>query len=76
MTVNQPPHEAESDLPPELSKPAQRALAGAGYVRLEQLTKVSKAEVLNLHGMGPKGIEQLRRALAAKGLAFADDSEG
>jgi hypothetical protein len=67
--------ETESDLPPGLSKPAQRALAGAGYVRLEQFTKVSQAEVLKLHGMGPKALELIRRALAAKGLAFADDSE-
>jgi hypothetical protein len=62
----------ESDLPAGLAKPAQRALAGAGYVRLEQLAKLRKAEVMRLHGMGPKAFEQLRRALAAKGLAFAD----
>jgi hypothetical protein len=67
--------EPESDLPPGLSKPAQRALAGAGYARLEQFTKVRQAEVLKLHGMGPKGMEMLRRALAAKGMSFADDSE-
>jgi DNA-directed RNA polymerase alpha subunit len=66
--------EPESDLPTELAKPAQRALAGAGYVRLEQLTKVSEAEVLKLHGMGPKALNQIRRALAAKGQSFADAS--
>ena len=64
--------EPESDLPAGLAKPAQRALAGAGYVRLEQLAKLRKAEVMRLHGMGPKAFDQLRRALAAKGLAFAD----
>jgi len=41
-------------------------------VRLAQLAKVSEAEVLKLHGMGPKALDQLRRALAAKGLSFAD----
>ena len=65
--------ESESDLPAGLAKPAQRALAGAGYLRLEQLTKFSAAEVKRLHGMGPKALEQLRSALAAKGLAFAED---
>ena len=65
-------NESESDLPAGLAKPAQRALAGAGYVRLAQLAKVSEAEVLKLHGMGPKALDQLRRALAAKGLSFAD----
>jgi hypothetical protein len=64
----------ERDLPHGLSKPAMRALAGAGYVRLEQLAKVSDAEVLQLHGMGPKAMEILRQALAERGLSFADDS--
>ena len=73
MTKNEH-QEPESDLPAGLAKPAQRALAGAGYVRLEQLTKLRKSEVMRLHGMGPKAFEQLRRALAAKGLAFADST--
>jgi DNA-directed RNA polymerase alpha subunit len=68
MTYDTP----ESDLPPKLGKPAQRALAAAGYVRLEQLTSVSEAELLKLHGMGPKAIGQLREALAAKGLTFGE----
>ncbi len=62
----------ESDLPTELSNPARRALVGAGYVRLEQFTSLGEAEVLRLHGMGPKGIEVIRRALEARGLSFAD----
>jgi hypothetical protein len=64
--------EGASDLPAGLSKPAQRALAAAGYRRLEQFTSISEADVLKLHGMGPKAIELLRSALAAKGLSFAD----
>ena len=73
MAANQH-QEAESGLPAGLAKPAQRALAGAGYTRLEQLARLREAEVLRLHGMGPKAIDLLRRALAAKGLAFADDA--
>ena len=61
----------ESDLPAGLAKPAQRALARAGYVRLEQFTKITEAEILKLHGMGHKAVDQLRRALAARGLSFA-----
>jgi len=63
----------ESDLPIELAKPAQRALYEAGYLRLEQLTRVSETELKQLHGIGPNAIKQLRRALAAKGLSFADE---
>lgn len=59
-------------LPPGLSRPAQRALAGAGYTRLEQLTEVSAKDLGKLHGMGPKAIRQLREALAAQGLSFRD----
>jgi len=63
--------QAESDFPAGLSQPALRALAGAGYMRLDQLATVREADVLRLHGMGPKAIDLLRRALAAKGLSFA-----
>jgi hypothetical protein len=63
----------ESDFPTGLSAPARRALDGAGYVRLEQLSRVSESELKKLHGMGPKAINLLRSALNAKGLSFADE---
>lgn len=63
-------HPSDSDFPAGLSQPALRALAGAGYSRLEQLAAVCEADLKKLHGMGPKGIETLRQALAEKGLAF------
>jgi hypothetical protein len=62
----------ESDLPKELAQPARRALAAAGIQRLKQLTKFSEGEIKQLHGIGPNALEQLRRALGAKGLSFAD----
>ena len=55
-----------------LPAPARRALANAGYTHIEQFTKFSEAEVSRLHGMGPKSVELIRRALAAKGLSFSD----
>ena len=55
---------------PKLSAPARRALAGAGYVRLEQLTEVTEAELCALHGMGPTAVEALRAALSDRGLGF------
>ena len=48
------------------------ALLEAGYWRLDQLTDLSEAEVKQLHGVGPKALDQLRHALGAKGLSFAD----
>ncbi|MBC8079303.1 MAG: DNA-binding protein [Gorillibacterium sp.] len=64
--------EPHSDLPNGLSNPAKRALAGAGYLQLEQFTKLNEAEVLRLHGMGPKAMDQIRQALKAKCLSFAE----
>ncbi len=61
----------QGDFPPKLSKPAQRALANAGYTKLIQLTKITEAELATLHGMGPKALGQLREALAAVGKSFA-----
>ncbi|WP_066306777.1 DNA-binding protein [Bacillus sp. FJAT-29814] len=66
--------ESKGNLPERLSKPAKRALQGAGYVRLEQLTKVREAEIMQLHGMGPKALELLKKSLAEKGLTFAKNS--
>lgn len=66
------PGENQSSAFPKISAPAQRALNAVGYDRLEQLTQVSEAELLRLHGMGPKAIGILRQALQEKGLAFAE----
>ena len=65
----------ESDLPAGLAKPAQRALANAGYLRLKDLSKLTEAEAKQLHGMGPKALNLLREALRAKGLSFANPKQ-
>jgi hypothetical protein len=39
---------------PKISVPATRALASAGVTRLEDLTSHRSADLLELHGMGPK----------------------
>ena len=63
-----------TDLPERLGAPARRALAGAGVERLDQLATMTEAELLRLHGMGPKAMGQLRDALATRGLTFAPRS--
>ena len=62
------------DLPSGLSEPARRALAGAGVTSLQDVAAFTQNELLQLHGFGPKGLEILRRALAAKGLALSRTS--
>src|SRR5947209_8781429 len=55
---------------PKLSAPARRALAGAGYTRLDQLAKVTEPDLASLHGIGLTTIASLRQALHARGLSF------
>ena len=64
------------DLPEGLSRPARRALAEAGYARLEQFTEVGEDEVSGLHGMGPKALGRIREALASRGQSFAGGPSG
>ena len=59
-----------NELPREIGRPAQRALAGAGISRLQDLTQCSEAALRRLHGVGPRAITVLRAALAARGWSF------
>jgi len=57
----------------KLAAPALRALATAGYSRLEQLALVSEEEIKNLHGVGPNALKLLRQALHDEGLSFKNN---
>jgi hypothetical protein len=59
------------DLPP-IGRPANSALLQAGVTTLAQVATHSSAELLALHGVGPRAIRILAAALAERGLAFAD----
>ncbi|WP_136603928.1 DNA-binding protein [Paenibacillus dokdonensis] len=61
----------ENELPGGLSKPAQRALTGAGLLNLEDIANIREDELKKLHGIGPHALETLRQALQEKGLSFA-----
>jgi uncharacterized protein YdhG (YjbR/CyaY superfamily) len=61
---------------PKIGAPATRALEAAGYTNLKQLTKVTEAELAQLHGMGPKALGILREALKAEGLSFKQGKAG
>ena len=58
-----------SDLPRAIGVPATRALQAAGFDSLEQVAGASIAELLALHGVGPRAITVLDEALAAHDLA-------
>lgn len=65
------PVDTSYDLPSGIGRPATGVLVAAGYTRLDQLTTATEADILKLHGVGPKAVGVLRDALAARGLAFA-----
>lgn len=71
MTKSQDKQQA-GDLPTGLSQPALRAFDAAGLKRLAQFAKVSEADLLKMHGVGPKAIRVLKAALAERGLSFAN----
>ena len=57
--------------PRGIGAPATRALNGAGFTQLEQLTNATEAELMALHGFGPKALRILQAALQEQGLALA-----
>lgn len=57
-------------LPASIGKPATRALLGAGVRSLSDATQRTEAELLALHGFGPKAAKLLREAMAERGLAY------
>lgn len=58
------------DLPPQIGRPATRALSGAGLDTLDRIAAKSESELLALHGVGPKAIRVLRRALEEQGKSL------
>lgn len=63
----------EDGFPPGVSRPALRALANAGYTRLDQLVNVSEADLRKLHGMGPKAIGIMAAEMKKRGMSFRNE---
>ncbi|HTN99933.1 MAG TPA: hypothetical protein VL068_04590 [Microthrixaceae bacterium] len=58
-----------SDLP-KIGAPATRALASIGVTRLDELSDRSEAELLALHGFGPRALRIISEALAVEGRSL------
>jgi DNA-directed RNA polymerase alpha subunit len=58
----------------KLAKPAQRALANAGIKTLEQLSQLTEAEFMKLHGIGKNALQTLKAVMDENGLSFAKKS--
>jgi predicted flap endonuclease-1-like 5' DNA nuclease len=59
-----------SALPAGIGRPATRALLGAGITSLEQVAARTEAQLLTLHGLGPRAIQILKVHLSARNLAL------
>lgn len=70
--MKKPTKSMESDLPKGMGAPATRALNGAGFATLKQLTQATQQELLELHGFGPKAMKLVLAALDAQGLSLAE----
>lgn len=55
---------------PKTSAPALRALHNAKITKLRDLTKYTEKEISSLHGMGPKAMGILKKALKEQGSSF------
>jgi len=64
----------QNDLP-KISAPAQRALQSVGIFTLKQLSKISKEELMQLHGMEPNVAGKLEDTLNANGLSFRESKK-
>jgi hypothetical protein len=58
------------DLPKAIGRPATQALVSAGITTLAQVAELTEAELLAMHGVGPKAVRSLGEALSATGRSF------
>jgi len=52
---------------PSIGRPANSALLGIGVTTLDQVAELGRAQLLALHGVGPKAVRLLEAALADQG---------
>lgn len=64
----------QDNFPKGIARPALRALLYAGIHRLDELTRITRQDLLALHGMGPKAVTILEAELHARGLDFRKNS--
>ena len=67
-TTRVPP---ESTFPKGIPQPALRALGSLGITHLDQVTRFTEAQLLALHGMGPKALGIIKAGLRARGKSLA-----
>jgi DNA-directed RNA polymerase alpha subunit len=57
-------------LKPSIGNPAKNALSNIGITTLQQLTKLTEKELLQIHGVGPKAVGIIKEAMKKEGISF------
>jgi hypothetical protein len=60
------------DLPKAIGRPATQALISAGITTLTRVAELTEAELLAMHGVGPKAVRILSEALSVTGRPLKD----
>ncbi|WP_329112570.1 DNA-binding protein [Streptomyces sp. NBC_01353] len=68
--MTKPNESPRTDLPRGIGAPATRAFTAAGHTTLEQFAGVPRAELLALHGVGPKALRVIQESLEERGLSL------
>ena len=63
-------HPNRAAFPPGMSGPSLRALSVAGVRSMSDVARWTRADLAKLHGMGPKALDLLERALEESGSSF------
>lgn len=58
---------------PWIGAPARGALEYIGVTKLSQVIKMSEAELLQVHGIGPKAVSLLKKELDKRKLSLKAD---
>jgi hypothetical protein len=59
-------------VPRGVGRPAKRAMHGAGILTMRDLERFSRAELMQLHGFGPKAMDALTPELDKAGMRLRD----
>lgn len=65
-----------AQFPERIPEAVRRTLEMAGFSDLEQLSDLSEADLIELHGLGPSELMLLKEALAEHGLTFSEQPQG
>lgn len=72
VSTRQLPDDAFSDeFPRAMGRPANAALVSNGITTLAQVARLTRRDLLAMHGVGPKAVEVLEAELDERGLGLA-----